>query len=99
MGGYAGLAEAMAFAVEFTKDGTPHGHGFVALCNMYQRGSLEDVAERLHQGHRVLSSEDVKQRIFRFSQHLHREKHYDQQRHESHSRCICLFKVFVFVGL
>ena len=39
MGGYAGIATAMAFANEFQGDGTPHGHGFVALANAYQYSS------------------------------------------------------------
>ena len=29
MGGYAGLAAAMAIATEFQGNGTPHGHGYV----------------------------------------------------------------------
>ena len=40
MGGYAGLATALAFAVEYTKEGSPHGHGLVALCNLYSTNSL-----------------------------------------------------------
>lgn len=39
MGGTGGMGEAMGMANEFQGDGTPHGHGFVALSNMYQHGS------------------------------------------------------------
>ena len=35
MGGYAGLATGMGFATEFQGEGTPHGHGFVSLANMF----------------------------------------------------------------
>ena len=41
MGGYAGVATAMAFANEFQGDGTPHGHGFVAFANIHQYNTLE----------------------------------------------------------
>ena len=40
MGGYAGLATASGFATEFQGEGTPHGHGFVSLANMWQHLSL-----------------------------------------------------------
>ena len=44
-GGFAGLAQALAFANEFQGDGTPHGHGFVSLANAYQHSTLEDIAQ------------------------------------------------------
>ena len=47
MGGYAGIAVAMAFAVEFQKTAAPHAHGFVSLANMYQHNHLENIAEML----------------------------------------------------
>eukprot|EP00973_Karenia_brevis_P033040 4559888-Karenia_brevis.AAC.1 len=47
MGGYAGLATALASAVEYTRDGSPHGHGLVALRNLYSTASLKDIAEML----------------------------------------------------
>ena len=40
MGGCACLATALAFAVEYTKDGSPHAHGLVALSNLYSATSL-----------------------------------------------------------
>ena len=45
MGGFAGLAEAMGFANELQGDGTVHGHGFMALANAYQYGSLQDIVD------------------------------------------------------
>ncbi|MCP4468954.1 MAG: hypothetical protein GY813_19680 [Halieaceae bacterium] len=42
MGGHAGLGAAMAVATEFQGDGTPHGHGFLALHNMFQFNDLEE---------------------------------------------------------
>ena len=39
LGGVGGLCEALAMATEFQGDGTPHGHGFCALVNMYQHCS------------------------------------------------------------
>ena len=47
MGGYAGIAVAMAFAVEFQKTAAPHAHGFVSLSNIYQHNHLENIAEML----------------------------------------------------
>ena len=42
MGGHAGLGAALAIGTEFQGDGTPHGHGFVALHNMFQFNNLND---------------------------------------------------------
>ena len=47
MGDYVGISTAMAFANEFQGDGTPHGHGFVALANVYQDSSLDTIADVL----------------------------------------------------
>ena len=35
IGGYGVICEAMALATEFQEDGTPHGHGFIYLVNIY----------------------------------------------------------------
>ena len=63
MGGVGGLAEALALATEFQGDGTPHGHGFTALTNLYQHCSLQDIAAHIEKGINGLSSEDVVARI------------------------------------
>ena len=47
MGGYAGIAIAMAFANEFQGDGTAHGHGFVALASVYQYDTLQTISDML----------------------------------------------------
>ena len=75
MGGYAGLAAAMAFATEFQGNGTPHGHGFVALCNLYQNGSLQDIADFIAEMASKLGVAEAIQRITSFIGHLHREDH------------------------
>ena len=49
IGGFAGLAEAMALANELQGDGTLHGHGFIALANAWQHSSLQDIADRIDQ--------------------------------------------------
>ena len=43
--GYAGLAAALAIVTEFQGDGAPHGHGFVALHNMFQYENLERIGD------------------------------------------------------
>ena len=50
MGGYAGLAQGLAFATELQGDSTPHGHGFMALANAYQHSTLEEIAEKISLG-------------------------------------------------
>ena len=47
LGGYAGLATSMGFSVEYTKEGTPHAHGLVALNNLYSTNSLWDIGAML----------------------------------------------------
>ena len=73
MGGYAGIATAMGFANEFQGDGTAHGHGFVALANVYQYTTLNDIAALIRSNIRNLSPKGVVDRITSFMEHLHRE--------------------------
>ena len=79
MGGYAGLATALAFAVEYIKDGSPHGHGLVALSNLYST-SLWDVAEML-KANTAAQSADFVNRVKNFIDHLQRSKHFNQEQH------------------
>ena len=65
MDGYAGLATALAFAVEYTKDGSPHGHGLVALSNLYSTKSLWDIAEML-KGNAAAQSAEFVSRVKNF---------------------------------
>jgi hypothetical protein len=83
MSGYAGIALASAFANEFQGDGTPHGHGFVALANMYQFSTLEDIGEALEHNIHDLSPADMVQRILAFIEHLSREDHFDDEAHRN----------------
>jgi hypothetical protein len=83
MGGYAGIALASAFANEFQGDRIPHGHGFVALANMYQFSTLEDIGEALERNIHDLSPADMLQRILAFVEHLSREDHFDDDAHQT----------------
>ena len=49
MGGYAGIAAAIAMAVEHQKEMTPHSHGQVAVSNVYSHNTLPQIAEMLDQ--------------------------------------------------
>ena len=88
MGGYAGIATAMAFANEFQGGGTPHGHGFVALANAYQFNSLQHIADLLEQNIHELSPADMVQRITSFIEHLHREDHFNDEAHQGSLRSL-----------
>ena len=55
LGGFAGLATGLAFATEFQGDGTPHGHGFISLANMYQHNTLEDIKHIIESNQQGLS--------------------------------------------
>ena len=59
MGGYAGIATNMGFAVEFQADSTPHAHGFVSLANMYQHNTLFDIARMLTENCRKWFADDI----------------------------------------
>ena len=82
MGGYAGIALATAFANEFQGDGTPHGHGFVALANMYQFSTLEHISETLEHNVHNLPAKEMVERIVSFIEHLSREDHFDDEVHQ-----------------
>ena len=81
MGGYAGIAVAMAFATEFQKSRPPHAHGFVSLANIYQHGHLESIAEMLKKNLASLSTEDMVARILAFVEHVQREDHFFDDEH------------------
>ena len=82
MGGFAGLATGLAFATEFQGDGTPHGHGFVSLANMYQHQTLQEIAEILESNFQDMTPEVILERITSFIEHLQREDHFDNQKHQ-----------------
>ena len=83
IGGVGGLAQALALATEFQGEGTPHGHGFVALCNAYQHRSLQDIADLIKSGAHELSSSEIVERIKSFCEHLQREDHFDDDKHQA----------------
>ena len=76
MGGYAGLAQGLAFATEFQGDSTPHGHGFISLANAYQHSTLEDIAEKIKE------SSEFFHRVVKFNTHLQTEEHIDHLAHQ-----------------
>ena len=41
------MAVAMAFAIEYQGEATPHAHGFISLANMYQNHTLEEIGQIL----------------------------------------------------
>ena len=75
-GGFAGVAQGLAFATEFQGDGTPHGHGFVSLANAYQQSTLEDIARCIE------SYADFLDRVMNFNTHLQAEEHFDHHAHQ-----------------
>ena len=85
MGGYAGLAAAMSFAIEYQGEATPHAHGFESLANMYQHHTLEEIGNRIERNAEGIAPESMLERITRFSEHLRREDHLD---HEQHARSL-----------
>jgi len=76
MGGYAGLAQGLAFATELQGDSTPHGHGFMALANAYQHSTLEEIAEKIQE------NSEFFHRVVKFNTHLHTEEHIDHLAHQ-----------------
>eukprot|EP00973_Karenia_brevis_P069899 9718248-Karenia_brevis.AAC.1 len=45
LGGCAGIATGLGFAVEYTKDAGAHAHGLRALANMYSRNTLSEISD------------------------------------------------------
>ena len=79
LGGTAGMCDGFGEAVENQGEGTPHGHGFVALVTPYQHRTLMEIHDLLDTGRLHVST------IKKYSEHLHREEHYD---HEAHQRAL-----------
>ena len=83
MGGFAGIATAHAFVNEHQGEGTPHGHGFVALANIYAHCSLQEIATMLTHNATSVSGNDLLERIKAFCSHVQRESHCDLAQHEA----------------
>eukprot|EP00973_Karenia_brevis_P058259 8110740-Karenia_brevis.AAC.1 len=47
MGGYAGIATGLGFAVEYTTDAGAHAHGLCSLANMYSQNTLQEISSML----------------------------------------------------
>ena len=63
-------------------DGTAHGHGFVALANIYQFSTLEDISAALEGNVHGIPPAEMVKRITSFMTHLHREDHFDDLSHQ-----------------
>ena len=74
MGGYAGIATAIAMAVEYQKEMTPHGHGLVAVSNKYSHNTLPQIAAMLEDNIRD-ARRDLVNRIQQFVNHVQRSSH------------------------
>ena len=83
MGGHAGLGAALAIATEFQGDGTSHGHGFVALHNMFQFNNLETIAEMIDNNIHELPGQAMLNRITNFIEYVQCEDHIDDAKHQA----------------
>ena len=81
MGGFAGIALALIFATEFQGEGTPHGHGFVALANLFQHSTLLEIAEMLKHNITKTDPVDIVEQVKSFCNHVQRESHLDEEQH------------------
>ncbi len=82
MGGHAGLGAAMAVATEFQGDGTPHGHGFLALHNMFQFNDLEEIAAMLEKNIHNIDGKEMVERVKQFIEHVQCEDHINHEEHQ-----------------
>ena len=83
MGGIGGLAEAFVGAKELQGDSTIHAHGFVALANMFQHSTMDDIGKLLISRINNLSESDIVHRVTAFVEHLHREEHFHHDDHQA----------------
>ena len=74
MGGCAGIATAIAMAVEYQKEMAPHGHGVVAVSNVYFHNTLPQIAELLDKNIRD-TRHDLVNRIQQYMNHVQRPSH------------------------
>ena len=81
-GGYAGMATGLAFATEYQSEATPHAHGFVSLVNMYQHHTLEEIGQIIEHNRRGIQPQDMLDRVIHFVEHLQREDHFNNERHQ-----------------
>ena len=79
IGGCAGIATGMVFANEFQGEGTPHGHGFIALANLYQHNSLQDIAKMIETNANGIEGKTLAETVKAFCSHVQRERHMDEK--------------------
>ena len=82
-----------------TGDGTAHGHGFVALANVYQYSTLEDIATLITSNARNLSPGRIVERITAFMEHLQREDHFDDAEHQKNLESVHTLRLFSMSGI
>ena len=82
IGGYAGLCSGLAIATEYQGEGTPHGHGFAVLANMYQHHNLDEIRQMIEHNRKGISPDEMLQRVTHFVEHLQREDHFDNDQHQ-----------------
>ena len=83
MGGFAGLAVAMIFSNEFQGEGTPHGHGFISLANLFQHSTIPEIAALLQENAKKTDAVDILGRVIDFCNHVQRESHVDEDQHKA----------------
>ena len=76
-GGTAGFCDGLGTVLENQGEGTPHGHGVAIFVTPYQHRTLLQIHEMIEA--QLLDVESIK----RFSEHLHREDHYDLEAHQA----------------
>ena len=75
IGGFCGGSDAMSGAVEHQHDGNPHFHGHAHIINIYQHGTLKDVADSVR-------SEAIKpETILSYHMAICNEEHPDIEKH------------------
>ena len=83
LGGYVGLATSLALAIEYTKDGSPHVHGLVALSNLYSSNTLLDIAHMLKVS-REAQNKDFVNRFTSYVNQLQRSRHFEPEKCAQH---------------
>ena len=79
-GGTAGFCDSLAQGIEHQGEGTPHAHGLLNFVTPYQHRSLYDI-------HKLIEADDNADALVTsikvYSEHLHREDHYDHEGHQA----------------
>ena len=76
MGGSAGYCDHLGGMTEFQGDGTPHFHGTMLLVTVYQRSTLQGIADVIEKDFLTVDA------INAYQAHICREDHYAHEEHE-----------------